>query len=260
MNGSILQNPSDPDATYREKAGRQHRGYVANVTEASGEEGSIVTDYQYEQNTYSDSQFMKDALKETARQDTPVTIVTDGAYSGQENEQLANDKNVTLVTTNLTGRETEDIFGDFEFSEDGKTVARCPCGHAPKSCSYNAKTEQCVVSFQKDICMNCPMKDKCKPKECKRVCRKTVSVKSRNRALAQRARKTEEFSKQSCFRNGVETIPSILRRKYGIDRIPVRGLIRSKFFFGCKIGALNIKKFCKYMQGRDKCAQIAAHA
>ena len=60
MNGSILQNPSDPDATYREKAGRQHRGYVANVTEASGEEGSIITDYQYEQNTYSDSQFMKE--------------------------------------------------------------------------------------------------------------------------------------------------------------------------------------------------------
>lgn len=260
MNGSILQNPSDPDATYREKAGRKHRGYVANVTEASGEEGSIITDYQYEQNTYSDSQFMKDALKGTARQDTPVTIITDGAYSGQENEEIAKEKNVTLVTTNLTGRETEDIFGDFEFSEDGKTVAKCPCGHAPKSCSYNAKTEQCVVSFQKDICMNCPMKDKCKPKECKQVCRKTVSVKSRNRALAQRARKTEEFSKQSCFRNGVETIPSILRRKYGIDRIPVRGLIRSKFFFGCKIGALNIKKFCKYMQGRDKCAQIAAHA
>ena len=61
---------------------------------------------------------MKDTLKKTARQDTPVTIVTDGAYSGQENEQLANDKNVTLVTINLTGRETEDILGDFEFCEE----------------------------------------------------------------------------------------------------------------------------------------------
>ena len=25
-------------------------------------------------------------------------------------------------------------------------------------------------------------------------------------------------------------------------------------FFGCKIGALNIKKFCRYMQDQDKCA------
>ena len=47
---------------------------------------------------------------------------------------------------------------------------------------------------------------------------------------------------------------SILRRKYGIDKIPVRGLIRSRLFFGCKIGALNIKKFCRYMQDQDKCA------
>lgn len=81
MNGCILQNPSDPDATYREKAGKQHRGYVANITEASGEEGSIVTNYQYEQNTYSDSQFIKDALEETSKQDTPATVITDGAYA-----------------------------------------------------------------------------------------------------------------------------------------------------------------------------------
>lgn len=203
---------------------------------------------------------MKDALEETEKQDTPVTIVTDGAYCGQENEQIAESKNVTLVTTNLTGRETEDILGDFEFSEDGKTVVKCPCGHAPKSCSYNAKTGQCVVSFHKDCCMNCPMKKQCHPKECSRVCRKSVSVRSRNRALSQSARKTEEFRRHTCFRNGVETIPSILRRKYGIDKIPVRGFIPSKFFFGCKIGALNIKKFCKYMQGREKCALIAANA
>ena len=63
MNSSILQNPADPDATFREKPGKQNRGYVANVTEVSGENGSIVTDYQYEQNTYSDNQFIKDSIK-----------------------------------------------------------------------------------------------------------------------------------------------------------------------------------------------------
>ncbi len=76
----------------------------------------------------------------------------------------------------------------------------------------------------------------------------------------QRERSTEDFKKQSSFWNGVETIPSILRRKYGIDKIPVCGLIWSCFFFGCKIGALNIKKFCRYMQGQDKCALQTATA
>ena len=258
MDASILQNPADPDATYREKAGKQHRGYVANVIEASGKNGSIIEDYQYEQNIHSDSQFLKETLDGMEKQDETVTIVTDGAYSGTQNEELAAQKNVRLVTTNLTGREAEDIQADFEFSEDGRKVIKCPGGHEPKSCSYNQETGQCTISFQKSQCQDCPHKEKCHPKMFKRVSRKTVSSKSNQRSKQQRERSTEDFKKQSRFRNGVETIPSILRRKYGIDKIPVRGLIGSRFFFGCKIGALNIKKFCKYMQSQDKCVQKMA--
>lgn len=260
MDANILQNPADPDATYREKAGKQHRGYVANVIEASGKNGSIIEDYQYEQNTHSDSQFLKETLDSMEKQAETVTVVTDGAYSGTQNEELAAEKNVRLVTTNLTGREAEDIMADFEFSEDGRKVIKCPGGHEPKSCSYNQGTGQCTISFQKSQCQDCPHKEQCHPRMFKRVSRKTVSSKSNQRAKKQRERSTEDFKKQSRFRNGVETIPSILRRKYGIDKIPVRGLIRSRFFFGCKIGALNIKKFCRYMQGHDKCALKMATA
>ena len=260
MDAAILQNPADPDATYREKAGRQHRGYVANVIEASGKNGSIIEDYQYEQNIHSDSQFLKETLGDMEKQAETATIVTDGAYSGMQNEELAAEKNVRLVTTNLTGREAEDIMADFEFSEDGRKVIKCPGGHEPKSCSYNQGTGRCTISFQKSQCQDCPHKEQCHPRMFKRVSRKTVTSKSNQRAKQQRERRTEEFKKQSRFRNGVETIPSILRRKYRIDKIPVRGLIRSRFFFGCKIGALNIKKFCRYMQGQDKCALKMATA
>ena len=47
MDASSLQNPSDPDATYRIKAGKEHRGYSANITETVDKNGSVVTDYQY---------------------------------------------------------------------------------------------------------------------------------------------------------------------------------------------------------------------
>jgi len=62
MNSSALQNPSDPDATYRNKAGKICRGYAANIEESVGKSGSVVTNYQYEQSIYSDSQFLKDNL------------------------------------------------------------------------------------------------------------------------------------------------------------------------------------------------------
>ena len=147
MNSSILQNPADPEATYREKGGKQNRGYVANLTESRSAEGSIITDYQYEQNTYSDQQFMKDAIEEMGEQENKITVVTDGAYGGAENIVADREKNIELITTNLTGRAAEDILAEFEFNEDGSRVIKCANGIEPKSNSYNQKTGQCVVSL-----------------------------------------------------------------------------------------------------------------
>ena len=64
MNSTALQNPSDPDATYRNKAGKLHRGYVANLEETVDKNGSVVTDYQYDKNIHTDSQFLQNLLYE----------------------------------------------------------------------------------------------------------------------------------------------------------------------------------------------------
>jgi len=260
MHADCLQNPADPDATYREKAGKQNRGYVANVIEESGENGSIVTDYQYEQNTHSDSDFAKETIDTLGQQEEPVVIVTDGAYSGEENEKAAAGNNIELVTTNLTGKAAPDIYADFEFSEDGTSVIKCANGQTPKSCSYNARTGQCTVSFHKCQCEGCPYAGQCRRKVFKRTVRLTISIKSKHRAQQQRSRATDEFKSMSHFRNGVETIPSFMRRLFDVDHMPVRGKLRTKFFFGCKIGGLNFLKLCKYEQRVAKCAQNGATA
>ena len=59
----VLLNPSDPEATFRYKAGGKHLGYVGNIVESVGENGSLIIDYDYQPNTYADNQFMKDYLK-----------------------------------------------------------------------------------------------------------------------------------------------------------------------------------------------------
>lgn len=58
MNSSALQNPSDPDATCRNKEGKHYRGYSANIEETVGKNGSVVTDYQFDKNTHTDSRFV----------------------------------------------------------------------------------------------------------------------------------------------------------------------------------------------------------
>lgn len=88
MDSTILQSPADPDATYREKAGKQHRSYVANLTEARGEGGcSIVTDYQYDTNTHSDADFIKEAIDSMPEQEAPTVIVTDGPIQGKRSRK-----------------------------------------------------------------------------------------------------------------------------------------------------------------------------
>ena len=75
----VLLNPSDPEATFRYKAGGRHLGYVGNVVEAGKEKSSLVIDYDYQQNIYADNQFMKDYLNEKKDFSDGSFIVANGA-------------------------------------------------------------------------------------------------------------------------------------------------------------------------------------
>ena len=254
MTSAMMQNPSDLEATYRTKAGKEHRGYAANLEESVGENGSVVTDYQYEQNNHSDSQFIQEHLKQMEKQEEPTVMVADGAYSGTENTQLAADKNVELITTSLTGKPAPDILADFEFNEEGTKVLRCPAGYTPKSCSYMKPSNQCSVSFLRDQCANCPYQKQCKPKIFSRVAKIVTSKAAHERAKIQRTMSGEEFKNYARLRNGVETVPANIRRNYHLEKMP-RGKQRGKFFFGAKIAALNFRKLFNYVKGWGNYAQ-----
>jgi Transposase DDE domain/Transposase domain (DUF772) len=253
MNSTALQNPSDPEATFRSKAGKSHRGYVANLEESVGKEGSVITEYQYEQNIHSDSQFLKEHLEQMEKQGERVTIVTDGAYSGTENKAIADAKNVDLITTSLTGREAPDIIADFEFNEEGTKVLRCPAGHTPKSCSYRKSSSQCNVSFDRNLCVDCPYCKQCNPQIFKRIAKIITSRAAHERAKIQRSMQKEEFKNYARLRNGVETVPSNIRHNYHLEDLP-RGKQRGKFSFGCKVAALNFRKLFNFRKGLGRYA------
>lgn len=248
MDSSILQNPSDPEATFRSKAGKEHRGYVANLEECVGENGSVITEYQFEQNTYSDSQFLEDTLTAMDPSEEPVTIATDGAYPTPGNQKLAETKNVHIVSTNMPGKKANDFYAGFELSDDGKRILACPGGIEPVSCSKPYKNGQMRVAFPSSCCANCPHREQCPAHKGKRVSAFVLSLSSINRAKTQRMMSGEEGANYARLRNGVETLPSSLRRNYHTDKLP-RGRLRGKLFFGLKIGALNFRKLFTYRKG-----------
>ena len=66
--------------------------------------------------------------------------------------------------------------------------------------------------------------------------------------------KGEEFHNLPKLRNGVETIPSNIRKNYHLEKLP-REMQRGKFFFGSKIAALNFRKLFGFLKGFGNYAQ-----
>ena len=256
MDSSVLQSPSDPDATFRVKAGKNHSGYVANIVETVDENGSVITEYQYDVNIHSDSAFAKEYISESSGEEATV-LIADGAYESTENHNLATEKNINLITTGLSGRTPREIIGEFTFSEDGKNVEKCPNGYLPKSNNYIKQSGNIRISFEKEKCEGCPYKDKCNPKIKTRTATMVISKKSYDYIYRKRERHNDDTIKKSFrIRNGAETIPSVMRRKYNVDHMPVRGKLRTKQFFSFKVAASNFIKLHRYTLNIEKCIPL----
>lgn len=253
MGSDILQNPSDPDATYRKKAGKEHRGYAANLTEEVDESGSIVVDYQYDTNNTSDGKFITEELNGMEAKPEPTTMVADGGYAGKKISDLAGSKNIDLVTTGLKGHNPDPILNEFQYNGNG-SVAACPMGNNPQKSSVDRKSGIVRSSFLRSQCESCPYKDRCRAKLHKRTAVVIINPAARKRLeLIEKRKNDKQLKFLGRVRNGVETIPSVLRRKYHVDRMPVRGKLRTKQFFGFKIAALNFSKVVRSERGLEKC-------
>ena len=88
----------------------------------------------------------------------------------------------------------------------------------------------------------------------KRTAVKLLSLNARKNLIDANAVLNEEERKLiGRIRNGAETIPSVIRNKYGVDKMPVRGKLKTKFFFGFKVAALNFSKVLRFIKGKEKC-------
>ena len=235
-----LQNPSDEDATFRRKAGEQHQGYTANVVETCGKNGNIITNYEYEVNQHSDAEFGAEVIKELGPQEEKLVLIGDGAFASEENFKAAAANNIELVTTNLTGEKPPEIILDFVIED--QEIKSCPAGHAPIDCKYKPDKDEYRAHFDKPTCEGCPHRNECPVIMQKRSALVKLSHTTIDRAEYAEKLSTDEYKAHARTRNGVEGVPSVLRRRYGVDDMPVRGLLRSKLWFGFKIGAINVKR------------------
>ena len=254
-----LQNPSDEDATYRIKGGKGSVGYVGNLVEAKGENGSIIESYDLKPNITPDTEFTKAELARIGTPEEKTTLVTDGAYGSGDLMEQAQRQNIDFVTTALNGTQTNPLIGKFEVDESGRII-KCPGGAEPYQSKYNPETGVSTARFAREDCARCPHRDHC-PKSGNRKHEEVrFTEEQRLRASAQERLGTDEMRLLKNIRNGIEAVPSLLRRRYGVDAIPVRGLKRTALRFGAAIGALNAVRFMNWVRkvGKDLSARSSA--
>ena len=110
ISANSVQNPNDPDATYRRKGNQKVKGNSTNITETCGEEGkpSLITDVQVGPSTTADNSFWKDAIEETQKVtgNKVEKAIADGAYQSEANRELASDEEngFELICSGLQGK------------------------------------------------------------------------------------------------------------------------------------------------------------
>ncbi len=236
---SSLQNPTDPDATYRKKGKKKHIGYTANLIEKFDDNNRMIEGYDLQKNTYSDQKFAED-----------TTLIIDGAYHSEDTNNKARAKGIRMIPTNLVGGGKNNNCDKFAIDEKEHLVKKCPSGHKPITSKFKEGSYR--VHFDKKHCNNCPLRKDCPVIEQKKSYLFRVSEKTLHRSLLITEMGTSEYQELARKRAGIEGIPSVLRRRYKIDHLPVRGLIRVKVYLGFKLSAINCKRLIKGLTNRPK--------
>ena len=243
-----LQNPTDPDATYRKKGKKKHLGYTANIIEKFDDKNRMITGYDLKKNNYSDQKFAQDTISKLPVEKDGVTALVDGAYFSEDINKKAEAKGIKMVPANLVGGGKNSNGAKFEIDEKKHTVKKCPSGHQPitsffKEGSYRAH-------FDKKHCKCCPFRQDCPVIEQKKSYLFKVSETKLHRCQLITKMGTPEYQELARKRAGIEAIPSVLRRRYKIDHLPVRGEVRVKVWLGFKISAINCKRLIKGLMNR----------
>jgi len=254
ISASSLQNPSEPDATYRKKKNQDHTGYVLDLVEARdmAKEMSIILYHEEQPNTVSDVELGQNALKSDLC--GVEVMANDGGFYAPETLCEAEELQIDMVFSALTGRKAEEGFlgvNEFLLHPETKAVCLCPGLKEPVSAAYDAEKQQYTAKFDKADCLGCSLFSTCPVKEQVKYNALSFTENKRQLDICRSRMGTEEYRALADFRAGVEGVPSVLRRRYNIDRIPVRGLLRRGAWIHSKIMAFNFQSFFTYLRKKE---------
>ena len=224
--GNVMQNPSDPDASYD---GHKGPGYQAQISETCSEmnEVQLIAGAALEPAHCPDQDAVEPMLDQLESHDRkPELLFGDTHYGSDENVEAAARRGVDLQSpvSGVTPGNADDLtIDDFVIDEEHHVVECCPAGHVPLSSQYDNEKDQTVTEMDPSTCCTCEFIDHCPVKKVRDRYTVTHSP-SQHRLAARRAEQsTTVFADNYSIRGGGESVNSSLKRKTGMGRLRVRG-------------------------------------
>lgn len=178
-------------------------------------------------------------------------LVVDGAYSDEELQEQAAKMGFVILPTDLLGAKSNPVVGLFHFDDSRTSVISCPRNGQILE-QVLEKTGKITLKMAPGACDNCPYRNDCKAEwqSRKMMWKVGVSPNAYSRVHTEAFMRGEDYNCIGQFRNGVETIPSILHNVMNVDGMPI-GQVAKKAVLGLKVSALNIKKFFSFCSGKS---------
>lgn len=252
ISSDSLQSAYDEDATYRIKGDVRQSGYVLELSETCCKENpfQLLTDYAVEPNNTSDVEILKERL-EVIRTNTGCTdMYVDGGFHSPDVHTAAKENSIQIHLTNMSGTTPSKKIPATAFEIDTETyvIGKCPMGYIPTKAGVS--NSQTSAHFPHEVCAGCELRDRCHSKTLGKDNVVRIPVKAVKAGMERISMKVEQKENTS-MRAGIEGSNSALKRT-GLQKLNVRGKIKSSMVCGIMATGQNIKRFIKFLQGGYK--------
>jgi hypothetical protein len=255
LSAGSLQSPDDWQATYRQKRGQGHQGYVANVTETCDPENpfQLIVKMQTASNNTDDAAMLAEALPGlTARMDVKQ-MDTDGGYNSPEVDTAMREHHVVQIQTAIRGRKPaaeklglEDFDWDTNVEGHPQTVT---CPHGQQAVVTSARKEfRYRATFETPSCQQCPLLTQCPTQALKRKPEQVLRFSQAELDLAvRRQRCVDARTRKPNLRPAVEATVRAVKHPFGNGKVPVRGQPRVSMLLIGSAAMNNVRQITRYL-------------
>lgn len=250
-----LQSLDDLEATYHTKGNQHYKGYVANVTETCDPENDIqlITKVQVASNTTSDPLLLNEALPNLKQRTDLDTLITDGGFPSETNDQDLHNLNIRLIQTGIRGTKPDPNrfnLTDFHIEQNAEGKPTCvTCPHGQTTIATPGKTTGWFARFPAEACSVCPfqLNQRCRAKPQLRDPRYFIDFTLNEFRIAQRrADHLVHKDSQHNLRAAVEATVRSIKLSFPASKLPVRGKFRMACLMVASAIHVNVRRIWRY--------------